>query len=144
MHSNRSAGVNALRISPADHGRDANHCRKRGLGPIAAVFGFKAFDWKAGDYATVSSRIDMGTAKILHQLPTVERTSSRISNKRVENQRLGTDFGSGGRWFESTQLYQALSASCPKCQFHGVFFFDSRCATRCFATRREVSTDGTM
>ena len=63
--------------------------------------GFEAFDWKAGNYATISNRIDMGTAKILQQLPTVERTSSRISNKRVENKRLGTDCGSGGRWFES-------------------------------------------
>jgi len=37
------------------------------------------------------NRIDIETAKILHQLPAVEHTSSRISNKRVENQRLGTD-----------------------------------------------------
>jgi len=27
---------------------------------------------------------------------------------------------------------------------HGVFFFTWRCATRCFATRGEVSADGTM
>src|SRR5215469_9540066 len=107
MHSNRSASVNALRISPADHGRDANHCRKGVWGRSPRYSGFNAFDWKARDYATISNRIDMGTAKILHQLPTVERTSSRISNKRVENQRLGTDCGSGGRWFESTQLYRA-------------------------------------
>jgi hypothetical protein len=88
------------------HGRDANHCRKGVWGRSPRYSRFKAFDWKAGEYAIISNRINIGTAKILHQLPTVERTSSRISNKRVENQRLGTDCGSGGRWFESTQLYQ--------------------------------------
>ena len=73
--------------------------------------------------AIISNRIDIGTAKILHQLPAVESTSSRISNKCVENQRLGTDCGSGGRWFESTQLYQGLSAFLRDgCQFrrHGL------------------------
>jgi hypothetical protein len=73
------------------HGRDANHCRKGVWGRSPRYSGFKAFDWKAGEYAIISNRINIGTAKILHQLPTVERTSSRISNKRVENQRLGTD-----------------------------------------------------
>ena len=52
-----------------------------GLGPVAGYSGFKAFDWKAAEYAIISNRIDIGTAKILHQLPAVERTSSRISNK---------------------------------------------------------------
>jgi hypothetical protein len=66
------------------HGRDANHCRKGVWGRSPRYSGFKAFDWKAGEYAIISNRINIGTAKILHQLPTVERTSSRISNKRVE------------------------------------------------------------
>jgi hypothetical protein len=60
--------------------------------------------WKPAEYAIISNHIDIGTAKILQQLPSVERTSSRISNKRVKNQRFGADCGSGSRWFESTHL----------------------------------------
>jgi hypothetical protein len=41
-------------------------------------------------------------------------------------------------------LSETCPKFCPKCQFHGAFFFTWRCATRCFATRREVSTDGAM
>src|SRR5262249_42748922 len=91
-------GVNALRISPANHGPDANP-RRNGFGAGRRVFRIQDFRLE-GD-AIISNRIDIETAKILHQLAAVERTSSQISNKSVENQRLGTDCGSGGRWFES-------------------------------------------
>jgi hypothetical protein len=87
-------------------GTDANPRRKRVWAgrPVFRIQGFRL----EGD-AIISNRIDIGTAKILRQLPAVERTSSRISNKCVENQRIGTDCGSGGRWFESTQLYRVHS-----------------------------------
>jgi hypothetical protein len=54
-----------------------------GLAPVAGYSGFKAFDWKAAEYAIISNRIDIQTGKVLHPLRAVERTSSRISNKRV-------------------------------------------------------------
>ena len=44
-----------------------------------------------------------------------------ISHRLKENQQLDADCGSGGRWFESTQLYQALTASRGKRVGNGIF-----------------------